>query len=139
METLWIIADPLTHKILRPAVLPFTMPAALPDHVSVRAERIEKQESTERKGTWLVRNSDIDCNHHLSNTVYADMIMDFLPSDVRGRDIGEWHLSFLGEALTGQSIEISSREEPERIFLEGTCGGSKCFDALVKKKQRQNI
>jgi medium-chain acyl-[acyl-carrier-protein] hydrolase len=57
-----------------------------------------------------VRNSDIDSNHHVNNTKYAQWILDAIPMDLlrEGVDLHEYEVNFLSECRLGDLITLQS-------------------------------
>lgn len=133
--TLWIIADPVTHRILRPSAFPFEMPA---DGVKINVDfsRITVPETATEAGLRPVRWSDIDCNSHMNNAVYADLVCDYFPGGLGDKEFSYFQIDFEGEAALGDEISIkTATDEKGRAIVEGTIGTRRCFlaTAAVKK------
>lgn len=134
--TLWIIADPRTHRILRPGAFPFKMPPVGGDTVNVEISRIILPDTARDKGIRAVRWSDIDCNNHMNNAVYADIICDYFPvaSMERGASVNmelrNFQIDFNGEAALGDEISIKTAADAQGgAVFEGTIEGRRCFMA----------
>lgn len=133
-HTCWVIADPATHRILRPGAFPFEMPCALEQAV-VSERRILAPGNAEIAGTRTVRYSDIDCNHHMNNSVYADLICDFFPGGMGDKELCAFQIDFEGEASLGDEILVKTAvEEGGGAVFEGTVNGHKCFKAYAAAK-----
>lgn len=133
VETRWVTADPRTHKIIRPSQFPFSMPPVPEKEVSISAKRIKMPENAEEAGDRDVRWSDIDCNAHMNNAVYADIMCDYFPGDIVGKKISEFQIDFSSEAVLGDKITIlRSTDENGGYLIEGLCSGKKCFNAFAK-------
>lgn len=131
-ETHWIIADPETHRILRPSQFPFIMPEVGEDSVSISAMRLATLKEAAEAGVREVRWSDIDCNYHMNNAVYADIICDYFPGGFKGRKLMEFQIDFNSEAMLGDKIRIYAKQENSTYYFEGMVNGKKCFGAYAK-------
>jgi len=62
--------------------------------------------------------SDLDFNHHMNNTKYADMLCDFIP-DIENKYVASLSLSYLKEATAGDvlSIHLQARSDLENAYL----------------------
>lgn len=135
LESLWTTVDPQSHRIIRPSALPFAQ--AIPSGeggVAAAAERHILRDAGEPDlqdaGVRVVRWSDIDCNGHMNNAVYADLICDYYPGGLGSRRLTGFSISFLGEAEPGDSIRIRTAEEPGNdAFFAGLIGERRCFEA----------
>lgn len=132
-QTDWVIVDPDTHRVLRPNRVPFEMPRQAGSAAGIQVQKIIPPANTTQIGSREIRFSDIDCNQHLNNAIYADILMDSLPAGTRGQDIHEIQLAFLGEAKQGETIAVSGAKTGEGVYyLHGAAPTHKCFDASVK-------
>lgn len=132
-QTDWVIVDPGTHRVLRPNKVPFEMPRKAGSSTEIAMEKIVPSAQIQSVGAREIRFSDIDCNGHLNNAIYADILMDSLPAGTRGQDIEEIQLAFLGEAKQEETIAVSrGRYENGSYYLHGDAKTHKCFDASVK-------
>ena len=135
-ESLWITVDPESHKIIRPSAFPFTeiMRPYEGDEVNVPARKIKVADMENEWETKVreVRWSDIDCNGHMNNAVYADLVCDYYPSGLGSQELRYFSISFIGEALEGAEIAIKSAitSSGEAIY-EGKCGEKRCFEAIA--------
>lgn len=57
---------------------------------------------------FQVRNSDIDLNHHVNNTKYAQWILDAIPIDIlrKGTDLHGYEVNFLAETKIGDLVTV---------------------------------
>lgn len=130
--TYWIIANPDSHKILRPSSFPFVMPSVESKGINVSAQRITMPENAQNVGKRTVRYSDIDCNNHMNNAVYADLVCDYFPGGLEKRNFSSFQINFEGEAAFGEDINIKTGvNEAGVAVFEGTIGGRKCFEAIA--------
>ncbi|HEX2938839.1 MAG TPA: acyl-ACP thioesterase domain-containing protein [Ruminiclostridium sp.] len=131
--TQWIITDPETHKILRPSEFTFSMPRIEENCVNLDFRKIKMPQGAAAAGTRAVRWSDIDCNCHMNNTVYADIICDFFPGGMFDRKLSEFQIDYSNEALLGDEINVLTAEtEDGGCCFEGAVEGKKCFIAFAK-------
>lgn len=128
----WILVDPVERKILRPSQCVYTMQPN-PTPVQPALERLHLPELPEL-ARHVVRPSQIDCNGHLGNQFYADLICDYAPEGFQGRAVQALQISFDHEAYLGQTITLCGQSTGPRSFaLEGRLpDGRRCFGALVE-------
>lgn len=131
-STFWIIADPDTHRILRPSAFPFERPEGLNGGFPIDFAKITLPDTASDAGVRRVRWSDIDCNSHMNNAVYADIVCDFFPGGLGKRQLRHFQIDFEGEAVLGDEINIKTAVNDDGAALfEGTIGGRRCFKALA--------
>jgi medium-chain acyl-[acyl-carrier-protein] hydrolase len=115
-----ISADASSHKVLRPKQ--FLQYGIFTDEKMPKDDRIERVEIPENLplvGERPIRYSDLDYNHHLNNTVYADILMDFLPGGASGRTCAEAQIDYVHEGMLGDVLKIYAEEENNRILMQG--------------------
>lgn len=134
-QSLWITVDPDTHKIIRPTAFPFAdiMRPYNGDMVNVSFKKIKPDSlpvDAWRTSIREVRWSDIDCNRHMNNAVYADLICDYFPDGLLNRQMVYFGISFIGEALEGSQMEIKSAllRQDEAVYV-CKIGEKRCFEA----------
>lgn len=132
IDTAWVLTDAVSHRILRPSAFRHEVPQ-LNECLGVKANKIEMPGLMEKAGCREIRWSDIDCNGHMNNAVYADIVLDFLPDDFKGKAIREFRIAFISEILLGEelTIEYGKASEGDLIY-SGSAGGRKCFDAQIR-------
>lgn len=137
-ETLWITVDPVTHKILRPSSFSFPeiVRPYIDDQVNIRQHKADTADINENE--WIkdrrkVRWSDIDCNAHVNNAVYADLICDYFPGGLGERDLEYFSITFAGEATQGAEIDIKTAmtKRGDAVY-EGKVGEKRCFEAVAR-------
>jgi acyl-ACP thioesterase len=133
-QTCWIIANPQTHRIMRPSAFPFEMPCVGRDGITVEPERIKLPETAVEAGIREVRYSDIDCNNHMNNAVYIDIACDYFPGGLGEREISQFQINYEGEASLGDQIKVRTEAIESGAVFEGTINGHKCFETLVITK-----
>lgn len=138
-NTVWILVSTENnkHSVLRPKV--FEMPFDCDDNTDYTVSSWKSNIPTEGcwEGTREIRYTDIDCNRHMNNAVYADIVYDFMPLDLAGREIDEFRISFKNETVLGESIVINScvYNGEQSFGVRGLKpGGELCFEAVVDYK-----
>lgn len=131
-ETLWVTADPEKHRILRPSEFQFGMPENNTDTVTVSASRIVCPETMEFTENREIRRTDIDCNGHVGNFVYADILVDAMPPEIRPCDIAELHIAYQKEAFLGEILHISRVKSENGFVFKALADGRRCFEAFVR-------
>jgi medium-chain acyl-[acyl-carrier-protein] hydrolase len=136
-ESLWVTVNPETHRIIRPTAFPFhdLMRETQDDTFTVplrQARAVELPETGVQLALRPVRWSDIDCNGHMNNAVYADLICDHFPGGLGLRRLAYFAIEFSGEAAEGSQIAIRSAMTGEKdAAFEGKFGDKLCFKALA--------
>lgn len=137
--SLWILVNPGTRKILRPASFPYALSfqeAALGGVVDDIAFPKQREQASLSMRV-PVRYSQIDVNHHVNNTVYADMVCDALPyEELTARGLETLAISFQNEAKWGDLIDISTTGlDDGEYHMVGLHGGAPCFEALARLRK----
>ncbi len=128
----WILVDPQTRKILRPAS--FTAKALTvcpkeidcPDPKKIQLPR----EGLEELGRRTVRWSDLDGNGHLYSANYGDIVWDFLPPDLQERAPRTFFINYSREATLGEELRLLGHREADAYRMEGLGPDGTCFTAL---------
>ncbi len=135
-----ILADVNTHKILRPKqFLDYGIFTGEKIPEEDRIPKITVPEGLPQVGERTVRYSDLDYNMHLNNTVYCDIITDFLPGGALGRQYSEIQINYITESALGDTLKIYAGEQDGRILMQGVnergCGftASAVMKPLSKK------
>lgn len=131
-KTDWILADPITRKILRPSsftakpVLASDRPLDCPEPRKIVLPETGREELGKRAVRW----SDLDGNGHLYSGNYGDFIWDALPEDLRDRTPREFYINYSREAVLGDELRLEGRRSDEGYFVEGLGPHGSCFTAL---------
>ncbi len=127
-ESGWIVVNPETRKIIRPASFPWQMPQTMDRPIN--ALPIEKitMENEERAGEYKVQISDLDANGHVYNANYADIAMNFLPIDWYEKDVENFRINFVNEAKLGDTIEIFRELTDTDARIVGKLPDRVCFE-----------
>ena len=124
----WIVVNPISRKIYRPSQFPWLMlqfDDKIPDTIPMG--KIEG-ESFIKIGEHIVRIPDLDANGHLYNAFYADIAVEFMPTEIYERDLRNFRINFVNEAKLGDTIELFLEDTKEKVVVFGTVDGKKCFE-----------
>ena len=130
-QTLWVIVNPETHAILRPADFPYEIETT-DREVDVSAGKIstrglEEIYNEERK----VRYSDLDCNGHMNNCVYADYTIDALAEILPDVPYNEFHINFNRECKMGDTLTLTVFNGDTKIVSGDFLDGKNSFTAKI--------
>lgn len=102
-----VAANPETHKILRPKVfLAYDIFHDESVEPAERVDRIAAPEDLPFLGDRPICYSDLDFNRHLNNAVYGDILMDFLPAEMRRQKMKTVQISYISEGRLGETLKI---------------------------------
>ena len=135
-QSSWLMVNPESRKILRPSAFPFPIPSDLSNFDSYLDEmktKCPKGLPSIGGGEKMVRYSDLDCNGHLNNTVYGDMVCDLLPfEEMETKRWKEFAIYYRKEARAGERVDLTLFQEEEgRYFIQGEKGEGSCFKASI--------
>ena len=139
IQTVWLLIDPASRKILRPDQFRHALPAIPPEERMAQdyaAGRIKPTGEVIWQGEHPVRYSDIDINRHMNNTVYADLVTDALPyEEIASREVDEFLIKYQSEAVVGETVTVTTRKgEDGFYYLEGRKESGRCFEAKISLK-----
>jgi medium-chain acyl-[acyl-carrier-protein] hydrolase len=135
-----VLANIETRKVQRPQAL--QQFGAIPDFLVSAAEKLPRLEFKEElpfRGERKVRASDLDSNGHMNNAVYGDVVVDFLPDEVRQREIEEFQITYLNEASLGDVISIHAAEQGETVRMKGVGVKGDSFSSLVRFRKEKTL
>lgn len=139
-----IIANAETHRILRPKeFLNYGVFSGDKVPEENRIPKITVPKDLPFLGERPVRFSDLDYNMHLNNTVYADIITDFLPGGAAGRQYAEIQINYVTESALGDTLQIYAREQDSHLLMQGVNARGCGFTAAavlwpIGKKDAEN-
>ena len=115
----WILCDPVRHRILRPR--------ALEDEVRNIDRAIDCPELTQITppdnmaylGERKIVYSDLDANHHVYCANYGNIVADFLPEALVSRPLSTFEITYVKEALQGETLALYGAETPEGYVMAG--------------------
>ncbi len=135
----WIIANPDTHRIIRPSHFPNmeAFPIKKNDPLPVSFEKMQKGalfEENQKLATFnrRVQYSDLDQNLHLTNAAYVDLLCDYFPGGFSGNQFSMLQIEFVKEARLDETIQIRSIRKENHIRYEGRLGKKTCFLASAQ-------
>lgn len=134
VDSRWVLVDTETKKILRHA--PETLNLPFMD-MPYREHEMEIQRCREapRVGKERATYSRTDLNRHMNNTVYADILCDYLPAGLLEKhQIKKLVVNYHREIPQDEEVEIllQQREENPKVFYScGQVDGKMCFEAQI--------
>ena len=132
----WMLIDPATRKILRPAafeVYGFEMYPNEGEYIT--HYRIKRPQGMATTHLRQIKYTDLDYNHHVNNAVYADIVCDVLPERLMlRREPRQFGIMFEREAKLGQIVEIDTipfqqEDGSPAYYVGGIVNGGHCFEA----------
>ena len=118
--TLWVMMERTTRAM----VLPGKSGIAVQGHLEgneLAAPGSLVPRPMENQSSRRVSFTDLDMNGHMNNTRYFDWIYDLLPASFhRERDVKEFTICYLAEALEGQTLDMSWEVTEEGMQVEST-------------------
>jgi medium-chain acyl-[acyl-carrier-protein] hydrolase len=132
------LVSPEDHKLLRPK--DFYAYGVFQEVKTPREEKISRispqgGETMPLLGERMIRYSDLDCNHHMNNTIYADVLEDFLPGGHEGRSYASVQVDYVSEALFGETITLRGEEKDGVCILQGFHDRGLSFSARAEMKK----
>lgn len=106
LSSIWALVAIDSRKLLKAddIKLNFTVDEPLQINAPTRI-KIPRNIDMVLMGERTVGYSDIDCNGHMNNTNYPDMLCNFLP-DMNGRRVVSFSISFGSEARIGETFKV---------------------------------
>ena len=128
-----VAANARTHKIMRPKeFLNYGVFSGDKVPEEDRIPKIIAPDDLTLVGERPIRFSDLDYNHHLNNTVYADIVTDFLPGGAMGRQYEEIQINYVTESALGDTLKIYAKEEAGHVLMKGVNERGCGFTAAAK-------
>lgn len=123
------VVDAQTHQLLRARVLgERQLPSLEREGACPPPRRLHEPDvSFVPVGEWEVHRSAVDFNRHLNNTVYADLLTDFLPEEAAARPMRTFTLQLEHEARCGDRLALRRAATADESFVEGWRGDVRCF------------
>lgn len=130
----WFLADPQTHRIVRPKDYPPVL--AIPENpdpvFSNGRFHINRPADAKKLCDREILFSDADYNRHLNNTKYAEIVTDIYSRRLEDSRISHFKIIYAGEAKVFDTVEIF---EGGNILL-GTRDGQRCFECETEFVKR---
>lgn len=122
------LVDIRTHRLCRPSAVDMSaLPTAVQETGCPLPPSIKELPPMEAVGEWTVRHSSVDFNRHLNNTVYADLLWDFLPPSVQEKTPRRYALQYVTEAREGDTLTLYYGAEGDAHYVEARVGDTRCF------------
>lgn len=110
-------------------------------HLPHLPEKIVFSPDVDALAQFQVRNSDIDLNHHVNNTKYAQWVLDALPIDLlrKGANLVGYDVNFLAESKIGDIVTVQKMKDERKdektsiVQFQGvrSADGKPVFTALL--------
>lgn len=127
----WILVDPETRKILRPAAFTAKPITVCPKEINcppckrVTLPKDRREALGHRKIVW----SDLDGNGHVYSGNYGDIFWDALPADLQAAAPREFSIHYSKEATLGEELALWGYREGRAYRMEGLGPHGTCFAA----------
>ena len=131
-KTDWILADPNTHKLLRPTAFNLRPFGTCPVEIDCPEPKkiILPKEGLENLGTRQVRWSNLDGNGHLFSGNYGDIIWDALPEELREQTVREFYINYSKEVRLDDELQLAGCRTEDGYLIEGHGPQSLYFSAF---------
>lgn len=124
----WILANPITRKIYRPSHFGFNMIQDMKRPIeALPISKVTGQNLT-LIGKKVVTVSDLDCNGHVYNANYADMVGDVISQQCYEKNVENYRINYINEAKLGETIEIFAEEKNNILSIIGKVNEKTCFE-----------
>ena len=130
-QTAWAIIDPESGRLLRPSAFRHELPRLEGWSPTVNPAKIRIPDGVDPAGERAVRFSDLDLNDHMNNTVYADILTDCFPEQMREREIGTLLLRYRSQARLGEVMALSTGRKDGVFWASAAIEGRRCFEGSV--------
>lgn len=124
----WVLANPITRKIYKPSFFLGDMPQNQEKLVFAMDLDKIKYENIVHVDDREVRITDLDENGHVYNSVYADMACDTLSHEDYEKDIDNFRINYISEAILGETISLYRQDINNGCVFAGKVGEKTCFE-----------
>nr|WP_319489582.1 acyl-ACP thioesterase domain-containing protein [uncultured Caproiciproducens sp.] len=115
-----IIADSNTHKVMRPKkFLDYGVFSGVKVEPENRIAKVVVPEDLPLVGERPIRYSDLDYNCHLNNTIYGDILTDFLPGGAEGNRYAQAQINYVNESTRGEVLKIYAEQKNGKVLMQG--------------------
>lgn len=132
MQSMWVMLDPDSHRILRPTAIPGIegllhtdrgeVPAPLPKLPCVQ---------TQPHHVHTVGYADLDVNNHLNNVRAVELVSDALDLQAQDGFVSSLQVNYTAETAFGSAVELSCGTDGENRYVCGAVDGQTHFEALA--------
>ena len=124
----WVLVNPITRKMYRPSHFDFDMPQNLDREIECLPISKITSKNLTPIGKKIVTVSDLDCNGHVYNANYADMVSDVISKQSYEKDVENYRINYINEAKIGETIELFQEEKSNILTIIGKVGQKICFE-----------
>ena len=128
-SSVWALVDTGRGRLVRSGEIELDYRTDEPLELDLRARIDIPEQSMSLVGEREVRYTDVDRNGHMNNTVYADMICDYVfRSDREANDrerVRSMEISFISEAPFGDTLKVYLCRDGDTCYLRTLRGDSK--------------
>lgn len=138
--TEWVLMNPETRRPLRPKALGENIECLeVIDPDNLAGQEQQKAEIYETAADRIIHFTDIDCNRHLNNAVYGDILLDTLPFEVlRQKMVVGLEIHYQGESTIGQILTLKWGKTPDGGYEVVGENGKPAFAAIVHFTETKN-
>lgn len=133
------LVDITTHKAQRPQNLyRLGIFKDFPVEPEEKMARISFPGELPLVGERRVYESDLDSNGHMNNSIYGDVVADFLPP-LQNREIAQMQITYQSEMPLGETLAIYAGEENGRVLMKGVGPKGDSFSASVLLREQKTL
>ena len=127
----WILADPATHRLLRPSAFTLRPYGTCPVEIDCPEPKklLLPKEGLDDLGLRQICWSDLDGNGHLFSGNYGDIVWDALPADLREKSVTEFYINYSREVRLGDTLRLEGTPVENGYLMQGHGPESLCFAA----------
>lgn len=108
--TRWVLVSYSQRRILRPDALFVDISTNADELVELEPQRRIKHytDAPVAADTYRASLTDMDTNHHVNNTRYGDLLVNFSGLDYSGKTVKEFEIHFVSEMKAGEEVVVTS-------------------------------
>ena len=130
-----ILVDSTTHKIAHPSRLDY-LKIDIKQTLSPKQKlnKLKIPEDMESWGIRQIRFSDLDFNGHMSNSIYGNIIEDYLPynytnnSNICRKELYKLQINYVKESKLKDDMLICGKELEQGFIMIGSVEGCRTFE-----------
>lgn len=126
----YVLVDIQSHKPLRPDAFFDTM-REFPtrENTATTPEKLQLPKTMQPAGEKRITFSQLDLNRHLNNAFYADILQDFLPTQLQTWPVKAFHIDYRHEARMNDLLQISTATAGDTVYITAAHDRGECFRA----------
>lgn len=128
----WILAEPSEHKIIPTKNFTLRPEPTVQKQVGCqKPSRIKTPADITLLDTRTIHYSDLDSYGHTNNSKYAQLVMDSLPEEYRGKNFTDFKINYSREVKLGQKVDIYANfdNEAKKITVIGKIPEGTSFES----------